>query len=106
MLLFIGVLVLSFLAAFLIPGARRVAEGVDVLLRPALDHSRPLVLEECLLVIGPVRDWITVWLLLPMRDFYLWLPWTLVAGLLGLAGWWFGGGGSPCWLRCWWPPSS
>ncbi len=41
--------------------------------------------------IKPVRDWITIWLLLPMRDFYLWLPWPTMIGTLALAGWYLGG---------------
>ena len=41
--------------------------------------------------IKPIRDGITLWLLLPMRDFYLWLPWTTVIGGLGLAGFYLGG---------------
>ncbi len=41
--------------------------------------------------VKPIRDTITVWMLLPMRDFYLWLPWTTVIGTLGLIGWHFGG---------------
>ena len=41
--------------------------------------------------IKPVRDTITIWLLLPMRDFYLWLPWTTFIGVLAFAGWHLGG---------------
>jgi glycine betaine/proline transport system permease protein len=41
--------------------------------------------------VKPIRDTITIWLLLPMRDFYLWLPWTTVIGVLALVGWHFGG---------------
>jgi glycine betaine/proline transport system permease protein len=41
--------------------------------------------------VKPIRDGITIWLLLPMRDFYLWLPWTTVIGSLGLVGWHLGG---------------
>lgn len=41
--------------------------------------------------IKPVRDWITIWLLLPIRDFYLWLPWPAVIGGLALVGWRLGG---------------
>jgi glycine betaine/proline transport system permease protein len=41
--------------------------------------------------VKPIRDTITIWLLLPMRDFYLWLPWITVIGVLGLIGWHFGG---------------
>ena len=41
--------------------------------------------------VKPIRDTITIWMLLPMRDFYLWLPWSTVIGTLGLVGWHFGG---------------
>jgi glycine betaine/proline transport system permease protein len=41
--------------------------------------------------VKPIRDGITIWLLLPMRDFYLWLPWTTVIGGLSLTGWYLGG---------------
>jgi glycine betaine/proline transport system permease protein len=41
--------------------------------------------------VKPVRDWITIWMLLPMRDFYLWLPWPLVIGALSLTGYYLGG---------------
>jgi glycine betaine/proline transport system permease protein len=41
--------------------------------------------------VKPIRDTITIWLLLPMRDFYLWLPWTTVIGGLGIVGWHLGG---------------
>jgi glycine betaine/proline transport system permease protein len=42
-------------------------------------------------VIKPVRDAITIWALLPLRDFYLWLPWPVVVGTLAAIGWHFGG---------------
>ncbi len=41
--------------------------------------------------VKPVRDTITIWLLLPMRDFYLWLPWSTIIGGLGIVGWYMGG---------------
>lgn len=41
--------------------------------------------------VKPIRDQITIWLLLPMRDFYLWLPWSTVIGGLALVGWRLGG---------------
>jgi glycine betaine/proline transport system permease protein len=41
--------------------------------------------------VKPVRDWITIWMLLPLRDFYLWLPWPLVIGALSLTGYHLGG---------------
>jgi glycine betaine/proline transport system permease protein len=41
--------------------------------------------------VKPIRDTITIWLLLPMRDFYLWLPWPAVIGALAVMGWRLGG---------------
>jgi glycine betaine/proline transport system permease protein len=37
--------------------------------------------------IEPARNWITVWLLLPLRNFYLALPWPAVLLALAYAGW-------------------
>jgi glycine betaine/proline transport system permease protein len=41
--------------------------------------------------IKPIRDWVTIWMLLPLRDFYLWLPWTVVIGALSWLGFRLGG---------------
>ena len=41
--------------------------------------------------IKPVRDWITIWMLLPLRNFFLWVPWPTLIGLLALCGWYLGG---------------
>jgi len=41
--------------------------------------------------ISPVRDFITVQMLIPLRNFHLWLPWTVVIGVVALAGWHLGG---------------
>ena len=46
---------------------------------------------ELFTYVKPVRDTITIWLLLPLRDFYLWLPWPVVLGGLGAIGWVLGG---------------
>ncbi len=41
--------------------------------------------------IKPVRDTITIWMLLPLRNFFLWLPWPTLIGMLALCGWYLGG---------------
>jgi len=38
-----------------------------------------------------MNGWATAALLLPLRDFYLWLPWPVVLGGLGAIGWVLGG---------------
>jgi glycine betaine/proline transport system permease protein len=42
-------------------------------------------------VIGPVRDWITVTILLRLRDLFLWTPWSVIVAGIGLAAWRLGG---------------
>ncbi|MEO1492179.1 MAG: ABC transporter permease subunit [Pseudomonadota bacterium] len=37
--------------------------------------------------VNPVRDWATLYILLPTRDFFLWLPWPVFFGVVGLAAW-------------------
>lgn len=39
----------------------------------------------------PFRDNVTIYLLLPIRNFYLWLPWVIVIGVPTAIGWHFGG---------------
>ncbi|WP_211907369.1 ABC transporter permease [Pikeienuella piscinae] len=41
--------------------------------------------------LNPVRDWVTVWILLPIRDFCLWLPWPTFVGAIAVAAWRLGG---------------
>ena len=91
LLLFLGVLVTSFIAAYLVPALAVLPKEWTISYGPALDQAVRWFSKYAYDYIGPVRDWITIYLLLPMRDFYLWLPWTLVVGMLGLAGWWLGG---------------
>lgn len=40
--------------------------------------------------IQPWRDWMTVELLLRLRNFYLWLPWTVLIGLVAVMSWHLG----------------
>ncbi|MEM9145334.1 MAG: ABC transporter permease subunit [Pseudomonadota bacterium] len=37
--------------------------------------------------VNPVRDWATLYILLPIRDVFLWLPWPAFFGVVGLAAW-------------------
>ncbi|MFK7944902.1 MAG: ABC transporter permease, partial [Paracoccaceae bacterium] len=37
--------------------------------------------------INPIRDWATLNVLIPIRDFFLWMPWPVFFGVVGLAAW-------------------
>lgn len=41
--------------------------------------------------IEPTRDFLTVSVLIPVRNFFLWLPWPVMLGCVALAGWRLGG---------------
>ncbi len=90
-LLFAGVLAACILLAFVLPQLAVLPRELTISAGPILDLAVRWVSKNAYFLINPVREWTTLWLLLPLRDFYLWLPWTLVAGLVGLAGWQLGG---------------
>jgi len=48
--------------------------------------------------IKPFRNAVTIYLLLPIRDFYLWLPWSVVVAVPAALGWYLGG-----WRLTWVP---
>jgi glycine betaine/proline transport system permease protein len=43
--------------------------------------------------LGPMRDGLTAYVLLPLRNAVLMTPWTMAVGLVALAGWCLGGAG-------------
>lgn len=104
MILFLGILVVSYLAALflrdvVIPPSKLVytgAEGKVTLFDPkALARWMEGGIREfnknAFDYINPVRDWVTLNFLLPVRDFFLWLPWPIFVFFIGAAAWRFGG---------------
>lgn len=41
--------------------------------------------------LNPIRDWTTLNVLIPIRDFALWMPWVSVLAAVGVAAWRLGG---------------
>lgn len=41
--------------------------------------------------INPYRDFVTLYILLPVRDFALWLPWPVFVGMIAVGAWRLGG---------------
>jgi glycine betaine/proline transport system permease protein len=89
--LFLAVLVVAIIAARYFPALAVLPRELTVSYGPLLDGAVRWVSKNFYAYIRPVRDWITLYLLLPFRDFYLWMPWTMAVGLIGLLGWHFGG---------------
>jgi glycine betaine/proline transport system permease protein len=91
LLAFAVLLVLSIAAARLFPSLAVLPKELTLSYGGPINDIVRWISKNLFAYVKPVRDWITIWLLLPMRDFYLWLPWTTVIGVLAAIGWHFGG---------------
>lgn len=88
---FLVVLAVSIAAARFVPFLLKLPEGATITFGTTLDGWVRWFSKNAYPFIQPVRDWITVVLLLPLRNFYLALPWPVVLGAVGYAGWRLGG---------------
>ena len=88
---FAVLLAVSIVAALLVPALAILPRDMTLTFGAPINDAVRWVSRNLFGYIKPVRDWITIWLLLPMRDFYLMLPWTAVIGTLSLTGWFLGG---------------
>ena len=82
---------LAVIAAYFIPGLAILPKEFTLTYGAPINDVVRWISKNLFPYVKPIRDGITIWLLLPMRDFYLWLPWTTVIGGLGLVGWYLGG---------------
>ena len=90
-LLFLVVLVISFVAASFWKELAILPKKMTYTLGRDIDFFVREFSKNAYAYISPVRDFITVYMLIPLRDFYLWLPWPVVVGVIALAGFRLGG---------------
>ena len=90
-LLFSAVVVASILGALVLPELRILPKPITITFGPVVDGAVRWVAVNLYGYILPTRDAITLYLLLPLRNFYLWLPWSTVIAFLALLGWYHGG---------------
>lgn len=88
---FAAVLVASIIAALLIPALAILPRELTISYATPINEAVRWVSKNLFAYIKPIRDTITIWMLLPLRDFYLWLPWPVVIGVLAAIGHHFGG---------------
>lgn len=91
LLLVLSAVAVSILIAFVIPALAILPREMTLSGGTVLDQSIRWFSKNAHFIIEPVRAWITLTLLLPLRDICLWLPWPLVTGVLAYAGWRLGG---------------
>ncbi len=88
---FLAASAVAILAAYFIPALAVLPKNLTMSYGAPINDLVRWISKNLFPYVKPIRDTITIWMLLPMRDFYLWLPWTTVIGTLGLMGWHFGG---------------
>lgn len=88
---FLGALIVAIAAARLVPSLAVLPQELTFSYGAPINDFVRWVSKTLFVYVKPIRDGITIWLLLPMRDFYLWLPWPAVIGALALTGWHLGG---------------
>ena len=91
LLIFLAVLAAAYVAAWFFPAVAILPKKLTITFGRDMDYAVRWFSKEAYPYISPVRDFITVRMLIPMRDFFLWLPWPLVLGVTALAGWRLGG---------------
>lgn len=88
---FVAFLIASIVAARFIPAALVLPKDLTLSYGAPINDAVRWMSRELFAYVKPVRDTITIWVLLPLRDFYLWLPWPVVLGGLAAVGWRLGG---------------
>lgn len=97
-LLFFGVLVGSYVAANFLHELRLLPRSLTVTFGTHMDDAIRAFNVVAFDYINPIRDFVTIYILLPIRDFCLWLPWPVFVGIIAAAGWRLGG--RPVTLLC------
>lgn len=88
---FLALLVVSVLLAQILPSLTVLPKELTLSYGGPINDAVRWISRNLFPYVKPVRDSITIWLLLPLRDFYLWLPWPVVIGALAMVGYHFGG---------------
>jgi glycine betaine/proline transport system permease protein len=92
MVLFFAVLAVGILAAVVMPELRTLPKQFTITFGPVVDVTVRWVSKNLYPYVMPARDAITVYLLLPLRNVCLWLPWSTLTAAVVVLGWYHGGG--------------
>lgn len=84
---FLSVLVVGVVLARFVPELLTLPKDLTVSVGKDVDLAVRWFSKNAYDYIEPTRNWITIYLLLPLRDFYLTLPWPVLMLGLAYAGW-------------------
>ena len=88
---FLATTVVAIIAARFVPALEILPRDMTFSYGQPINDAVRWISKNLIGYIKPARDWITIWMLLPMRDFYLGLPWPSFIGALAVTGWYLGG---------------
>ena len=91
LVLFLGLLVVAILAARSFPALAVLPKELTLSYGGPINDGVRWISKNFFPYVKPIRDWLTIHTMLPLRDFYLWLPWPMAIGLLSLTGYFLGG---------------
>ncbi|HKY94165.1 MAG TPA: ABC transporter permease subunit, partial [Kiloniellales bacterium] len=91
LLLFLAIAAVVLPLSLWLPDLRQLSKGLTTTTAPFWDTGIRWLSKNLFDALALLRDDFTVYVLIPIRDAFLWLPWTLVAGLVALAAWMLGG---------------
>lgn len=91
LLLFLVVLVGSYVAAEHFREFKRLPRAMTISFAGDMDSAVRAFNVMAFPYLNPLRDWVTIWILIPIRDFALWLPWPAFVGAIAVLAWRLGG---------------
>ncbi len=87
----LATLVVISLLSFLMPFIAKLPKSMTITTAPFWDTGIRWMSKNLFDYLEFLRDDFTIYVLIPMRNFFLWLPWPLLLSLVGLAAWRIGG---------------
>lgn len=87
LLVFAAILIVSYVAAEYAREVKLLPRRMTTTFGPDMDAGIRAFNVFAFPFLNPIRDWVTIWVLLPIRDFCLWLPWPVFVGAIAVGAW-------------------
>ncbi len=87
----VATLVVLSLLSFLVPEVAKLPKRLTVTTSAFWDESIRWISKNLFDYLEFLRDDFTIHVLIPTRNFFLWLPWPLLMGVVGIVAWRIGG---------------
>ena len=86
-IVFIAILIVSYIAAEYFREVKILARKQTFSFASEMNHGIREFNKLAYPFLNPFKEWMTTYVFLNIRDFFLWLPWPVFVGFVGLAAW-------------------